>query len=825
MRNLLKTLSVLMVFVTTLGYAQGPGKPKVKLSGKVVEQSTKAPLEYATISAQIPGRPNSLVGGITDPAGNFEFEVPVGTYDIIIEFISFNAKEIKGKQIQSTTNLGTIELSEDGMMLDEVVVRAERTTVDIKLDKKVYNVGDDLMVKGGTVSDVLDNIPSVAVDSEGTVSLRGNENVRILIDGKPSTAVNVTEALRLIPADAIEKVEVVTNPSARYDSEGGGGLLNIILKKGKNQGINGTVIATMGDPEHYGISANLNYKTKNINAFTTIGYNYRNMPGNSMNDSRYLNDDGSTNYYIDERRNNERLRKGYNANFGFDWYITPTATWNHTVGLRKNDGGNDELVRFYNYDANRNFLFENFRLNEEETKRTDVQYSTNFTKNFKKEGHKLTMDAQFSLSDDHDWSSINYDAELTNNDARQSKTVLMTDYVLPLGEHARFEAGYKGEFTENLTDYAVDILDPATGEYVSNMNFTNELEYKEKVNALYAQYGTKIGQFSALVGLRWEDSNIDINQLMTSDFNNKRYNNFFPSAFLTYEMNEEASVSVSYSRRISRPRGRMLNPFSNYSSNINLFRGNPDLDPAFTDAYDLGYLHRLSNKLTLSTSAYFNRTTESFQFVRRESGEFVTTEVNGQLVQTPVILTTPSNLGLQYRAGLEVTLNYSPFRWWRINSNVNFFRNETQGEFFFETTDGDTFYQNFDNVAFAWTGRINSKLTLPGKIDWQLNFNYRGEEKTAQGKMLAVASLNTGLSKDVLKDKATIALNVQDVFNSRKMISDTYIQGLVSSHSEMQWRERQITLSLTYRFNKPKNEREQRRPDMSGDDSEGQFPG
>jgi len=806
-----------------LSYASADAQ-KVRLTGRITEKTTKQPLEYATITLVKPGDAKPVAGGITDAKGTYSIDVAAGTYDIKFEFISFQPYELKNQNVTQNTTLPNVELADDSQLLNEVVIRNERTTVEIKLDKKVYNVGQDLMVKGGTVSDVLDNIPSVSVDQDGTISLRGNENVRILIDGKPSNAISITDALRLIPADAIDKVEVVTNPSARYDSEGGGGLLNIILKKGKNQGINGTFIGTVGDPENYGLSGNLNFKSESVNVFTTSGYNYRKSPGNSLTDTRYLNDDGSTQSYTNERRENERLNKGFNTTTGFDWYIDKSLTWTNQINLRVFDNENPEKVNFYNYDANRNFTGLTSRFSDETGKDENFEYSTNITKNFKKEGHKLSFNAQFSINQDDDLANINFGDERTTNFQEQNRNVYMADYVLPIGKDTQFEAGYKGEFNRVLTDYSVGALNADTGLYDLNPNFTNKLDYKEKINALYVQYGSKYGKFSYLAGMRWEDSNIDINQLFTQDYNNKRYNNFFPSLFLTYELADESNVSLSYSRRISRPRGRLLNPFSNYSSNINLFQGNPDLDPALSNSFDLGYLKRW-RKLTFSTSLFLNITSDSFQFVRRESGQFV---LNDGGTRTPVILTTPINLGKEYRAGFEFTLNYSPFKWWKLNSNVNLFRNETQGDYSYTVTENNVLvekFQDFDNVAYSWSTRLTSKVNLPWKIDWQTNFNYNGPQTNAQGKSRGVPSMNLGLSKDILKDKGTLAFNVQDVFNSRKRINETYIPGTLDSYSEMQWRVRQVTLSLTYRFNKAKNERGDR--DRQPRDGEGgdDFPG
>ncbi len=837
---------VVLLFLILIPYVnsaqQRPAGPKVRVSGKIIEKGTTAPMEYTTVTLQNTTDPKIVTGGITNDKGEFDFEVSAGNYDIKIEFIYFKPIEIKQKSITENTNLGTISLEPDAALLKEVEIRVDKTTVEIKLDKKVYNVGNDLMVKGGTVSDVLDNIPSVSVDADGAVSLRGNENVRILIDGKPSNAINIAEALRQIPADAIDKVEVVTNPSARYDSEGGGGLLNIILKKGKNLGINGTLILSTGDPENYGASGNVNFKTESFNLFTTTGYNYRKNPGNSMTNTEYLNADGTTRNYVDERRYNERTSEGVNSNFGIDLYLDKSTTWTNVFNYRKNSGSNPDEVTFNNYDANRENLFVTSRFNDQRNKSQNVEYATNFTKNFKKEGHKLTIDGSFATNNDYDNSLIENNSDVikfekTINDQSQTRNVIQSDYVLPIGKKSQFEAGYKGEFNKLFTDFEVDTLNTVINQYLPNPRYTNELQYKEKINALYTQFGTKIKKFSILLGLRWEDSNITINQLTTADYNQKKYSNFFPSAFLTYEVSDQSSVSLSYSRRISRPRGRQINPFSNYSSNINIFQGNPDLDPAFTDALDLGYLKRW-DKLTLSTSMYLNKTTDSFQFIRKESGDFVpvisggkdivnndgsVTIVDGEDYQVPVILTTPINLATEYRFGFEFTLNYSPYKWWKLNSNFNFFRNQTDGDYSYVDFQGVTRTQNFDNTAYSWFTRLTSKVSLPYKVDWQTNLTYNGPQNNAQGRSLGNFSANLGFSKDLFKDKATLALNVQDVFNSRKRINETNLPSL-NSYSEMQWRVRQVNLSFTYRFNKKKNEKERQSKREQGDDG-GDFQG
>lgn len=815
MKNLKITLFVLLILTSITIYSQQkPSFPKIKISGKVIEKVSKQPLEYATISFTDGTSPKSLGGGVTNPKGEFDIDITPGTYDIKIEFISFKPIIIKGKKLQEKTNLGQIALEEDATQLNEVVVRAEKSSVEIKLDKKVYNVGQDMMVKGGTVSDVLDNVPSVSVDTEGNVSLRGSDNIRILIDGRPSYAVNIAEALRQLPADAIDKVEVITNPSARYDAEGGSGIINIILKKGKNQGFNGTVIASTGIPETYGISANVNYKTEKLNYFTTAGYNYRTNEGGGKTNSQYFNDDGSTKNFLDEDRHTERTRDGFNGRAGIEWTVAPNTYWTNAINYQKDNGNNTDLINYKNYDASHNFTGSTYRLGTGESGGKNIEFTSNLIKNFNDKGHKLTVDGSISRNTDDSQSIItgsnNYNNTLNNQVQKQAQ--IQTDYVLPLGEGSQFEAGYKGNFGDLNNEYYV--LDD---QGVRIENLSNTLEYKEYINALYTQYGFKKNKFSYLFGLRWEDTNIEVNLLDTNDFNTKKYNNFFPSAFVSYEISDQSNITTSYSKRLTRPRGRFMNPAVNYSSNVNIFQGNPDLDPSLTDKFDFGFIKRW-DKITFNTSAYFENTKDVFSFVRSPTGD----EVNG----IPVILSRPINLGREQKYGFEFTLNYSPFKIWKVNSNFNLYNVKTTGENSYTDTQGNLVVQNLDNQANNWSARVSSKLTLPYKIDWQLNANYNGAQKTAQGRSLDQFGMNTAFSKDLMKDKATIALNVSDIFNTRKMRSYTELENQ-TSYGEMQFRKRQINLSFTYRFNKAKGEKDKNAQPKNdgGGDGGGEFPG
>ncbi len=816
MKNLKFAITLILLTFSIFTFAQEKPGGKVKISGKITEKGTNLPLAYATVTVTSSADATPVAGALTTEEGNFNIDVAPGTYNVTLEFISFKSVELQNQQVTADKNFGTIALAADATTLDAIEVIAERSTVEIRLDKKVFNVGQDMIVKGGTASDVLDNVPSVAVDVEGNVSLRGNENVRVLIDGRPSGigGINIADALKMIPAESIEKVEVITNPSSRYDAEGGGGILNIVLRKGKNQGINGVITGTLGDPANNGITGTINLKSRYFNLFTTQGYSYRKNPGNALTDTEYLFDNPQGRF-LDERRNNERLNKSYNGNFGIEIYIDSSTTWTNTFSWRKSSGENNDRVRQFFYDDNRNLLSSGTRFNDENDDDINIEYSTNFIKKFKKEGHQLTFDGAFSASRDDENAYIAASAtddQRTENYQKQKRNLLQSDYVLPIGEKSQFEAGYRGNFMELLTEYSVE--DFFGGTWVNNETFTNTLEYKEYVNALYAQFGSKIGKFSYLGGLRWEDSNIQINQFTDQIFRNKKYNNFFPSAFLSYEFSDDSNIMLSYSRRISRPRSRSINPFSSLSSNINMFRGNPDLDPSMSDAFDLGYLKKFSNNLTLNTSMYFNHTSDAVQYVRN------TEVIDGN----NVLVTSPVNVGSEDRFGFEFTLTYNPYKWWRLNGNFNLFRNQTIGSYTYIDLDNVAQNIDFSNTAYSWFARVNSKVNLPWKIDWQANATYNAPQTNAQGRTKGIIHSNLAFTKDILKDKATIGLNVNDVFNSRKRISETNLP-TQNAYSEMQWRERQVTLSFTYRFNKKKNERDRNQSRGEGDGGEDYMGG
>lgn len=835
-----KLLPVTLLLLALTAYSQGPKEPQrpVNITGTVIDEETQEPLEYATLVLQNVNNPSQITGGITDASGKFDVEAAPGNYNLSIEYISYRSYKVDNYSLRSPSDLGVIQLSLDVAQLSEVEVVGERTTVELRLDKKVYNVGSDLTVRGGSVTDVLDNVPSVSVDVEGNISLRGNESVRILINGKPSALSGLSpEALQQLPSDAIERVEVITNPSARYDAEGTAGILNIILKQSKTAGLNGSVNVYAGHPDNYGGAVSLNLRRDNFNIFTNTTYRYRSGPGNALFQQENFDSNGNTLSFQDEIRDYQRKDKSFNTNIGFELFLDETSSITNSFVFGKSNGDNTVNVDFFNFDADRNPTIRRNRFTVEDEFEEEVKYSLNYQKKFNDDGHELKFDYQYSKGVDDENSliseiilgdNIDLDTERTIDAQTQVSQLLQMDYVLPFGKdnQSQFEFGYRGTFNNNNTDFDFGLLQP-DGSFSNDPNFTNELNYKEYINAAYTQLGTKINKFSILAGLRVEASDIEIELVNSNDVTNKDYVNWFPSVFFGYEFSETEQVTLSYSKRLRRPWSRFINPFPSRSSNTNLFQGNPDLDPTFTDAYDLGYLKRW-NKMSFTTSGYFNRSTGVFQFVARETGDFVSIEnpddPNNPII-VPVQVRSPINLATEDRYGMEFTTTYTPKRNWRLSLNLNAYQRDLEGNYTYVNSKNETIVQNFDANNFEWFTRFSAKLPLPGKIDFQTNVFYRGPSKDAQSTRKGMLSSGLALSKDILKDKGSISLNVSDIFNSRMRKSETRTEN-VFTYSEFQWRERQITLSFQYRFNQPQNQRSRdNRPGMNGGGEEMDFEG
>ena len=786
-------LSVL-IFNSLMIFAQpNRGGEKFIIKGKVTDDISKQPMSYTTVSIFNATDSSLVTGGVTDDLGIFKIESKSGKYYLTIEFISYETKIIGNIELnrkQKLIDLGTIVLNQSSVDLVEVEVRAEKSTMQFNLDKKVFNVGKDLANQGGSATDILDNVPSVTVDVEGNVSLRGQGNVRILVDGKPSSLVGSDgSGLRQIPANMIDRIEVVTNPSARYDAEGMTGIINIVLKKQKKSGFNGSFDVNVGYPNNYGTAINLNYRKNKVNFFVNYGVNYRRGPGGGKLYQELYQ--GDTTFIVQQTR--DHIRGGWSNNIrtGIDFFATDKITLTGALSYRTGVDKNETTLTYKDYINNiENLVLYSERIDEEIEEESKLEYSINFKKVFDKKEQLWTADIQYSNSNEIEASDITeqyFNAnnqpftddllQQSNNDERFNNLLIQTDYNHPFKEKGKVELGLR--FNLRNVENNVLIEEFVNNEWKNLDNLSNNLRYQENIYAAYGILGDDFGKFSYQFGLRYEYSDIET-YLLPDNRNPRKYGNLFPSAVLNYKLNEKNAFQLSYSRRIRRPGFWELNPFYSFSDARNFFAGNPDVNPEFTDAFEVGYL-KYFEKGSLSSSIYYRHTEDVIFRIR-------------DVDSTGFGITLPQNIGIDDAYGLEMNFSYNPFKWWRINGDANFYRS---------ITDGTTYQENLYSDTYTWFGRLTSRTTIMKTIDVQIRGNYRAPRQTPQGSQKAIYHFDFGASKDVFKKKGTLTLSVSDIFNSRRRnyiaIGDNFY-----TEGDFQWRQRQFTLALNYRLNQEK---------------------
>lgn len=795
------TTLIFIFFLITLA-SLGQSR-QIVLSGIISDAESSEPLPYATVSVY--NRNGDLAdGGIADENGVFKLNLPPNDYSLNFEYIGFESVTIDIKPYPNNINIGTVKLISSFDSLEGVDVVGQSAEVEIRLDKRVYNVSKNNLIRGGTVSDVLENVPSVSVDIDGNIELRGNNNVRILVDGKPSGLIGLggIDALTRLPAESIEKVEVITSPSARYQAEGTTGIINIILAKRFLKGLNGVFNLSAGRNDTYSGSANLNYRKGKFNFFTNSGYSDRTNKGRAVQDNVYTDPLESVERYVEERQFNRR-RQGFNVNIGLDYQMTEKTSLTMSYLTNERDGDDSTINEQSQYQIDGVLVTNRY---EKEIDREDSnQFSVDFEHQFNKQGHKLTATLQTEKNDETETSDINSffengqpsdDSEINRTVENQERNLAQLDYVFPIDKNTQFEAGYRGTDNKRKIDFEVQIIDENDNATVDE-NLSNVLDFEQEVHALYSQYGKKFNTFSFLAGLRFENTRIFVEQLdSSSPLNNKSYNDYFPTLNLGWEISPTASITLGYNRRISRPNAWTLNPFQSRSSKTSYFQGNPKLDPSYSNGIDIGYLKQFK-KVTLNSSVYYRKSTDAVSRVAIVTDE--TVFVNG--IETPVIRRLPINLGTEEQFGVEFNTSLRLIKGMRTNASVNFFRRIEKGN-----------YQgiSYDSNNTSWSGNLSNSYRLPFAVQSQFSVRYRGPNESSFGKSKGFLYTDLALSKDILNDNATINFRFSDLFNTGKYDYQT-ITPVAVTDGIYQRREPTYTLTFTYRFRQEKNRQRGRR--------------
>lgn len=780
MKTILKTSFFIACHISFIfGFAQ---QTEIEIVGTLVDAESSQPIPYATVALYSTNTKTIVTGTTTDGKGQFSVDTSETDFYIEISFMGFKTKTISDFTAQnSKIDLGIIQLSEDNETLEEVVVMAEVSKTVFKLDKRVFNIGKDISSTGASALEVLNNVPSVNVNIEGEVSLRGSTGVQILINGKPSVlADESSNALGTITADMIESIEVITNPSAKYEASGTAGILNIILKKEEKKGWNGSVSVNTGLPDNHSIGLSLNRRTEKFNLFTQIGAGYRSLP----RESEDINTDLTNNQVVFSDGTSYRNETFYNITLGTDYHIDDLNVITLSGNFAYEIEDQPSETNFSFFDANNILVSEWLRDETTEATNPKYQYELNYKKQFKNhEDHTLQLSAlgrffgkdQSSQFENATISGLDFDGkQQTETKFQQADYTFKADYTNPISEKYTIEAGAQYVINDVGNDYEVrDFID---GNYEANPNLTNNFEYNQKVLGIYFTGAYELEKWGIKAGLRLE--NTDLNTLLTNTnvANSQNFTDYFPSFHTSYKMSDNVSLQAGYSRRIFRPRLWDLNPFFNIRNNFNIRQGNPDLQPEFTDSYELTSIYKIG-EASFSSSLYHKYTTE---VVERVS----TFEDN-------VTTTTPENIGSNASIGFETNGKYNPIKWLTLTGDFNFNYFDRVGSFENQT---------FDFSGHQWSSRLGTKIGLPADIDVEFTGNYQSGYETFQGDVTGYAFLDLGIRKKVFKGKVVINLGVRDLFESR--ISESFVSQPTFETYSYGERGRFVTLGLSYGFGK-----------------------
>ena len=780
MKSILKNSIYLLLLILSSSFAIA--QENIEITGKLVEKETSQPIPYATLVIKDKSTNKNITGVITDNSGNFIVTTTKPNFYVEISFMGFETKTITEFTVTNRkVNLGTIKLLPNSQALDEVVVTGEVSKTVFKLDKRVFNVGKDISSTGASALEVLNNVPSVNVNIEGDISLRGSSGVQILINGKPSVlADQSSNALGTITADMIDSIEIITNPSAKYEASGTAGILNIILKKEEKKGWNGSVSVNTGIPDNHSLGLSLNRRTENFNLFAQLGAGYRSLPQESEN----INQNLITNEVLLSNGEEFRNETFFNLTLGTDYHINDLNVLTLSGNFAYEIEDQPSNYNFQFFDENNNLISNWIREESTEATNPKYRYELNYKKQFKNnEDHTLQFSALGSFfgkelasqftNTTSSGTNINSDQQ-TETNFQQADYTFKADYVNPVSEVYTIETGAQYVINDVGNDFEVrDLID---GAYVVNEDLTNNFEWNQKVLGLYATGAYEKEKWGIKAGLRLEQTNVNTLLTNTNQSNERDYSNFFPTLHTSYKISDNFSLQAGYSKRIFRPRLWDLNPFFNIRNNFNIRVGNPNLQPEFTDSYELTSIYKIG-KASLSSSLYHRYTTDVVERV--------------STFKDNVTFYTPENIGTNSSIGFETNGKYSPNTWLTLTGDFNFNYFDRAGTF--EN-------QVFDFTGSQWSSRLGSKIGFPTDIDLELTGNYRSGFETLQGEQTGFAFMDLGIRKKIFKGKAIVNLGVRDVFASR--IQERFVNQPTFETYSFGQRGRFFTLGISYGFGK-----------------------
>lgn len=815
-------LSLTFTFFQPSANAQTPAStPPTSAVGTItgeltfVKDGATLPVEFASIALFRTADSTAAGGTISDEKGLFRVAgIPTGRYYLLIQSLGF--KDFRKNNITLSTtspslDLGAVMLTETVRQLSTLTVTGQKELIEYSLDRKIVNVDKLPTTLGGSALDIMQNVPSVSVDIDGNLSLRGSENVIILVDGKPSglTGLDRQAVLDQIPASNIETIEVITNPSSKFDADGAAGIINIVLKKEKAAGFNGNADLNIGTRDKYNASINLNNRLKKVNLFTSYNFRDRRRFSYRNNDRENFNNESLR--YLEQRQNGISRDLNNNLRFGFDWDVNKQLQMSGSVMYRPEFDRDRDWGTYRYQNSTREITQLINRTSDEEENGGGFDYALGLRKTFDKKDRLLTFDATLSTSSSDQLSLFTQtttntlgvpiqDALFQRNTRLNSDevAVMQLDFTEPLKNKAKFETGLK--YTSRVLDGDFQFEDRLgdNQQWVLNPLLSNRFIYDEKTSAAYANYGKEEKKWSYQVGLRLENTHLTTEQKTTGEVATQNYTYLFPSAFLNYNLSQAQKMQVNYTRRINRPWVRALNPFTDISDPLNIRFGNPNLRPELINSFELSHLW-YGKSTSLTSTAFYRGTTDNVTRYSRLREDGVTE-------QTYLNLATSSSYGLEFVLNQDIT------RWWKANGNFSYFMSNIQGD----PTTPDVLTRSNS----SWSARVNSNMTIMKGFDTQVSVNYRSPFIVPQGEIQSFFNVDLGVKKDIMKGRGAVSLRVSDIFNTLRFRIDRFGEGF-TGFTEGKRESRIAFIGFTYRFGKQiqqlQREREGRGGDMGED--------
>ncbi len=794
-----------------------------QVTGKVVDAQTNQPIEYANVVIYRWKDSTVANGTVTNFDGQFIIDkLMMGRYFMKISYIGYATKRFDSiivRQGQTSFVYNNVKLNPKNVNMNEVVVASEREQMNYNIDKKVYNVDKNLANSGGTAIDVVQNLPAVQVDADGGVSVRGNSNITVLIDGRPAEMAGFSgsDVLAQIPASQIESIELVTNPSAKYDPQGTAGIINVVLKKRSNLGVNGSIMANAGTKGRYSTSVNGNLRGENFNLFGSYDgrfFNF-NSNGSTIRNSEF---NGITSI-LDQYSSNSNKIKNNSFSFGGDYYFTEKEFV--TLSTQQRFGGFDS----YNNNESKNYNSQNIldshfnRTSNSDRTNGSSNYTLSYKKTFENKAQELTADLMYSQSSMTNLSNIqqNYFVNLqlnslapslqkTSSDNSNKMLNFEVNYNQPLNSWGKVEIGMRSLLRDlrMFNDYFN--YNNSLNDWM--MNSLNHYDYKEQLYALYGIYSNAIDKFNFQFGLRAEQAVIDGEVLTSNSKFTSKYFELYPTAHFRYSISNFDEVTLSYSRRIDRPRNNQLNPYEDKSDSLNIVKGNPNLKPQFFNSVEAGY-STLFNKTGLVTNVYY-----------RTSSNLISTISN--LQPNGITYSTYENVSKGSSYGIDFIVTQPIDDWWRLSGTISYYTNKVEDK----GTLGGT------RESSSWRTIINSQMTLGQGFTLQSMIFYNSPSimlmmggfggfsggggmrggggmggdfgggffgASTQTKIKELYWMDLMLRKDFLDGQLSLTLRASDIFNTRKFNTTTTALNFTSVNKRL-FDSRTINIGITYRL-------------------------